>query len=116
MKRRDAKEQGPPQPPAPAQSSQSKPAPVSASEGSASAPKAPVAAPGTTKTFVAVSDTEPTDIRSFEFKWNTGEEAAMELKMRKLALAQIPKEDIQHSKESTQLTHKIAQERCDSFF
>jgi hypothetical protein len=79
-----------------------------ASTGTAPAPSAkkPVAAPGTTKTFVAVSDTQSADIRSFDFKWKTGEEEPMELKMRKLALAQIPKQTVQPTKESAQLTPK----------
>jgi hypothetical protein len=79
-----------------------------ASTGTTPAPSAkkPVAAPGTTKTFVAVSDTQSADIRSFDFKWKTGEEEPMELKMRKLALAQIPKQTVQPTKESAQLTPK----------
>jgi hypothetical protein len=44
---------------------------------------------------VAVSDNEPADTRSFEFKWKPGEEQAMEAKMRKLALAQLPHENAQ---------------------
>jgi hypothetical protein len=79
-----------------------------ASSGTAPAPSAkkPVTAPGTTKTFVAVSDTQSSDIRSFDFKWKAGEEGPLELKMRKLALAQIPKQTIQPTKENTQLTPK----------
>jgi hypothetical protein len=88
---------------------QTQPTPVeNASTGTAPAPSAkkPMAAPGTTKTFVAVSDTQSADIRSFDFKWKTGEEEPMELKMRKLALAQIPKQTVQPTKESAQLTPK----------
>ena len=48
-----------------------------------------------TKTFVAVSDNESTDIRSYAFKWKPGEEQQMENKMRKLALAQLPRENAQ---------------------
>jgi hypothetical protein len=50
--------------------------------------------PGT-KTYVAVSDNESADTRSFDFKWKAGEEQAMEVKMRKLALAQLPRENAQ---------------------
>jgi hypothetical protein len=81
-----------------------------ASPGASAAPvpaaKKPVAPPGITKTFVAVSDTQSADIRSFDFKWKTGEEEPMELKMRKLALAQIPKQTVQPTKEGAQLTPK----------
>ena len=56
--------------------------------------KLPVITSGT-KTFVAVSDNEPTDVRSFAFKWKPGEEQQMETKMRKLALAQLPRENAQ---------------------
>jgi hypothetical protein len=48
-----------------------------------------------TKTFVAVSDNEPTDVRSYAFKWKASEEEQMEIKMRKLALAQLPRENAQ---------------------
>jgi hypothetical protein len=101
LRRRNSAEQGPP----PSQSSQSKPTQV---ETSAPAIKTPATAPGTTKSFAAVSDTTPTDIRSFDFQWKPGEAEPMELKMRKLALAQIPKEhtQVQVTKEETQLTVK----------
>jgi len=92
-----------------AREEQTQPTPLeNASPGTTPAPSAkkPVAAPGTTKTFVAVSDTQSSDVRSFDFKWKTGEEEPMELKMRKLALAQIPKQTIQPTKESAQLTPK----------
>lgn len=56
--------------------------------------KLPVITSGT-KTFVAVSDNDPTDVRSFAFKWKPGEEQQMEAKMRKLALAQLPRENAQ---------------------
>jgi hypothetical protein len=55
-----------------------------------------------TQTFVAVSDNEPTDIRSYVFKWKAGEEQQMELKMRKLALAQLPRENAQLNTNSLQ--------------
>jgi hypothetical protein len=56
--------------------------------------KLPVIASGT-KTFVAVSDNESADIRSYAFKWKPGEEQQMEAKMRKLALSQLPRENAQ---------------------
>jgi hypothetical protein len=42
--------------------------------------------------MVAVSDTETTDSRSFQFLWKTGEQAKMEAKLKRLALAQLPRE------------------------
>jgi hypothetical protein len=56
--------------------------------------KLPVITSGT-KTFVAVSDNDSADVRSFAFKWKPGEEQQMEAKMRKLALAQLPRENSQ---------------------
>lgn len=53
-----------------------------------------VSSPGT-KTYVAVSDNQPIDTRSFEFVWKAGEEEAMDARMRKLALAQLPRENAQ---------------------
>jgi hypothetical protein len=69
------------------------PAPTPA-EGAVPAPKPHVFTPGT-KTYVAVSDNESADTRSFEFKWKPGEEQGIEVKMRKLALAQLPRENAQ---------------------
>jgi hypothetical protein len=63
--------------------------------------KLPVITSGT-RTFVAVSDNEPTDVRSFAFKWKAGEEQQMEAKMRKLALAQLPAENAQLNTNSLQ--------------
>ncbi len=63
--------------------------------------KLPVITSGT-KTFVAVSDNDPTDVRSFAFKWKAGEEQQMEAKMRKLALAQLPRENAQLNTNSLQ--------------
>ena len=71
----------------------SQPSPTPA-EGSVPAAKPRVFTPGT-KTYVAVSDNDSADIRSFNFKWKAGEEQAMEVKMRKLALAQLPRENAQ---------------------
>jgi hypothetical protein len=55
---------------------------------------APVPTPGV-QTYVAVSDAAPEDTRSFEYHWKPGEEAKIEAKMRKLALAQLPGENAQ---------------------
>jgi hypothetical protein len=63
--------------------------------------KLPVIASGT-KTYVAVSDNESADIRSFDFKWKAGEEEPMAAKMRKLALAQLPRENAQLTPNSLQ--------------
>ena len=63
--------------------------------------KLPVITSGT-KTFVAVSDNDSTDVRSFAFKWKPGEEQQMEVKMRKLALAQLPRENAQLNANSLQ--------------
>jgi len=43
--------------------------------------------------MVAVSDAESSDGRSFQFVWKPGEQAKMEAKMRRLALAQLPREN-----------------------
>lgn len=80
-----------PEKPEPQATPQPSPTPA---EGAVPAAKPPVFAPGT-KTYVAVSDNEPADTRSFDFKWKPGEEQAMEAKMRKLALAQLPRENAQ---------------------
>jgi len=86
----------PPQP-EPASTPQPSPAPSTSAPAQGSAvprTKLPVITSGT-KTFVAVSDNDPTDVRSFAFKWKPGEEQQMEAKMRKLALAQLPRENAQ---------------------
>lgn len=63
--------------------------------------KLPVITSGT-KTFVAVSDNESADVRSFAFKWKPGEAQQMETRMRKLALAQLPRENVQLNANSLQ--------------
>jgi hypothetical protein len=63
--------------------------------------KLPVITSGT-KTFVGVSDNDPTDVRSFAFKWKPGEEQQMEVRMRKLALVQLPRENAQLNTNSLQ--------------
>ena len=80
-----------PEKPEPQATPQPSPTPA---EGAVPAAKPRVFTPGT-KTYVAVSDNESADTRSFEFKWKAGEEQAMEVKMRKLALAQLPRENAQ---------------------
>ncbi len=51
----------------------------------------PVLGPGT-HVLVAVSDEQSLDMRSYEFSWKPGEKAAVDVKMRRLALAQLPRE------------------------
>jgi hypothetical protein len=70
--------------------------------------KKPAGPHGVTKTYVAVSDTQSTDVRSFDFKWKMDEVAPMELKMRKLALAQVPKQlGPQQTKAEVQLRNVV---------
>jgi hypothetical protein len=85
LRRREPEKQEPSPTPQP------KPTPP---EGTVPATKVPVLTSGT-RTFIGISDTETTDPRSFEFKWKSGEEEPMELKMRKLALSQLPRENAQ---------------------
>lgn len=61
-------------------------------QGSVPAAAPPAPSPGT-QTYVAVSDSQPIDTRSFEFKWKPGEEEKMDARMRRLALAQLPPEN-----------------------
>ncbi|HLJ89203.1 MAG TPA: hypothetical protein VKZ53_20460 [Candidatus Angelobacter sp.] len=42
--------------------------------------------------LVAVSDAQATETRSYEYIWKTGEEQEIQFKMRKLALAQLPRD------------------------
>ncbi|HKD78682.1 MAG TPA: hypothetical protein VKH81_03260 [Candidatus Angelobacter sp.] len=59
-------------------------------------PKTPLPViPAGTRTFVGISDNQSTDTRSFDFIWKPGEEQQMEAKMRKLVLAQLPRENAQ---------------------
>lgn len=46
-----------------------------------------------TQTMVAVSDSQPSDERSYVYQWKAGEEEQMDVKMRRLALAQLPPEN-----------------------
>jgi hypothetical protein len=55
--------------------------------------------PGT-QTFVAVSDAQPSDTRSYQFAFKPGDQEKVEAKMRKLALAQLPKENAQLNENS----------------
>jgi hypothetical protein len=86
LKRREPEKQEPTSPP---QTPKATPP-----AGGGPATRTPMVVPGT-RTLVAVSDTETADIRSFEFKWKAGEEEQMEPRMRKLALAQLPRENAQ---------------------
>jgi hypothetical protein len=93
-----------PSQPEPAATPQSSPTPSTQTPAEGSVvprTKLPVITSGT-KTFVAVSDNDPTDVRSYAFKWKAGEEQQMEIKMRKLALAQLPRENAQLNTNSLQ--------------
>jgi hypothetical protein len=61
-------------------------------EGAVPSVKTPVPTPGT-ETMVAVSDADASESRSFQFVWKKGEQAEMEARMRRLALAQLPREN-----------------------
>jgi hypothetical protein len=65
-------------------------------EGAVPTAKMTVPTPGM-QTLVAVSDAEASDVRSYQFVWKKGEQADMEAKMRRLALAQLPRENAQAS-------------------
>jgi hypothetical protein len=66
-------------------------------------PTAPVSVPkSATQTFVAVSDAEPSDTRSYAWQWKPGDQEKAEAKMRKLALAQLPHENAQLTESSMQ--------------
>ena len=71
-------------------------APAKPAEGTIPAARVPMIIPGT-RTFVGVSDTQSTDPRSFDFNWKPGEEEQMEARMRKLVIAQLPRENAQLS-------------------
>jgi hypothetical protein len=61
----------------------------------AAMPKPPASTPSiqpATQGLVAVSDAQSGDSRSYEFVWKAGEQAQVEAKMRRLALAQLPRE------------------------
>ncbi len=68
------------------------------SQGAATSTKPVASTPGTqtagTQMYVAVSDEQPVDIRSFNFSWKPGEEKEVEVKMRKLVVAQFQRENI----------------------
>lgn len=51
-----------------------------------------VPTPGT-QFLVAVSDTQPSDTRSYEYNWSPEDRQKMEAKLRRLALAQLPPEN-----------------------
>ncbi|HET9837587.1 MAG TPA: hypothetical protein VFR84_05070 [Candidatus Angelobacter sp.] len=92
--RRRAPEKPEPEPTAPAQ-------PTATPEGTARRQSMPVVAAGTQE-YVGVSDAESSETRSYEFPWKPGEEQQMQEKMRKLALAQLPRENAQLTPNSLQ--------------
>ena len=59
----------------------------------------PLPSPGV-QTYVAVSDAQTSDIRSYEYHWRPDEKEKIEAKMRKLALAQLPGEHSQTNEHS----------------
>ena len=59
----------------------------------------PASTPGV-QTYVAVSDAQTSDIRSYEYNWRPDEKEKIEAKMRKLALAQLPGEHSQTNEHS----------------
>jgi len=54
----------------------------------------PQITPGT-QIMVAVSDAQAADVRPLQYKWKPADEEAMLAKMKKLALAQLPRENAQ---------------------
>jgi hypothetical protein len=81
--------------PEPAATPSSTPAPSgTAPSNTTHAPK-----PGT-QTYVAVSDAQPSDTRSYKFVFKPGDQEKVEAKMRRLALAQLPKENAQLNENS----------------
>ncbi len=62
---------------------------VAASKSEAPTSNSSSAAP---PTLVAVSDAQASDSRSYEFVWKPGEQEAVEAKMRRLALSQVPRD------------------------
>jgi hypothetical protein len=86
-----------PEKPGPETSPSAKPTPTP--EGTVPSASAPAFTPGT-KVFVGVSDNEPSDSRTFNYSWKPGEEQQIEARMRKLALAQLPRENAQLTPDS----------------
>jgi hypothetical protein len=78
---------------------QAKPKPSPSPGNAVPSSKLPVPSPGT-QTLVAVSDNEPGDPRSYQFVWKKGEQAEMEAKLKRLALAQLPRENAQYTEQS----------------
>jgi hypothetical protein len=68
--------------------------PASPAGGAVPPAKPALTTPGT-QTFVVVSDAAPSDTRSYEFVWKPGEQEKAEAKIRRLALAQLPRENAQ---------------------
>lgn len=90
-----------------AESSPPTPAPKTATTSPAAASPAqtittkplPPSTPGV-QTYVAVSDAQTSDVRSYEYTWRPDEKEKIEAKMRKLALAQLPGEGSQTNEHS----------------
>ena len=73
--------------------------PTPTAQGTVPAETIGVPKPGT-QSFVAVSDAEPSDTRSYQFVFKPGDQEKAEEKMRKLALAQLPRENSQLNENS----------------
>jgi hypothetical protein len=68
------------------------PAATSAPTASTPATPAPAPTPGI-QLMAAVSDSQPSEQRSFVYQWQPGEQQKMEAKLRKFALTQLPREN-----------------------
>jgi hypothetical protein len=80
----------------PEQQASPSPTPAAPQPAEGTVPKKPLPViPAGTRTFVGISDNQSLDSRSFDFLWKPGEEQQMEPKMRKLLLAQLPRENAQ---------------------
>ena len=73
--------------------------PTPSAQGTVPAEPIGVPKPGI-QTFVAVSDAEPSDTRSYQFAFKPGDQEKAEEKMRKLALAELPPENSQLNENS----------------
>jgi hypothetical protein len=73
--------------------SQASAKPVSSPGSSTATSTQKLTLPAGTHTYVGISDTENSEARSYEFIWKKGEQPEMEAKMRRLAVAQLPREN-----------------------
>lgn len=85
-------------PPPPAKTATTPPAAATNPQTIITKPSPP-STPGV-QAYVAVSDAQPSDTRSYEYNWRPEEKEKIEAKMRKLALAQLPGENSQANEHS----------------